>query len=224
MQLYQDLTLLSANFNQPELTLCMLKSFTKAADLPIPMWIIDNSTQCVLPHYNTTRFKVIDNTNFKHTPNHRQNSHNHSHSLEYAFSLIPTRYVLLCDNDVLFKPTIKTVLTTEVGHFDVWGETVIDGDIPPTRLLPYCCIIDLSKKREQHIPYYDPQRLMLFHHPGARGHYSYMDTGCSFLQDIEHNNWKINRVTISHYIEHLKGISYNGQDYHWWLNKFKHLY
>ena len=224
MQLFKELTLLSANFNQPELTLCMLKSFRKSTGLPIRSYIIDNSTKYFLPPYDTPVFKVIDNTNFKHTPDHRQNSHNHAHSLEYAFSLIPTRYVLLCDNDILFKPDIKDVLLREDDQFDAWGETVVDGDIPPTRLLPYCCIIDLHRKRTDGIRYYDPTRLMLFHHPGARGHYSYMDTGCSFLQDIERKNWRIQRVSINKYVEHLKGISYNGQGYRWWLDKFRHLY
>ena len=224
MQLYRNLTLLSANFNQPELTLAMLKSLTKATGLPIPVVIIDNSTKYFLPTYNTPVFRVIDNTNFKITPDHHQNSHNHSHSLEYAFSTINTRYVLLCDNDILFKPAIKDVLLQEDDQFDAWGQTVVDGDIPPTRLLPYCCIIDLFKKKADNIAYYDPSRLMLFHHPGARGHYSYMDTGCSFLQDIERKNWRIHRTDIGQYIEHLKGVSYNGMDYHWWLNRFAHLY
>lgn len=224
MNIYRDLTLLTANFNQPELTLCMLKSFRKASGLLVQSFVIDNSTQYFLPRIDTPVLKVIDNTNFKHTPDHHQNSHNHAHSLEYAFSLIPTRYVLLCDNDILFKPAIKDVLTQDVNQFDAWGETVIDGDIPPIRLLPYCCIIDLHKKRKDHISYYDPKRLMLFDHPSARGHYSYMDTGCSFLQDIERNKWRIKRVGLNKYIEHLKGISYNGQSYRWWLDKFRHLY
>ena len=51
-----------------------------------------------------------------------------------------------------------------------------------------------------------------------------MDTGCSFLQDIERKNWRIRRVGIGNYIEHLKGVSYNGQDYHGWLARFRYLY
>lgn len=227
----RDITLLTANFNDPILTLYMLRSFVKAiGDTICPICLLDNSTKNYLADIvpQNKIVTVVDNTNFKLTPNYRQSSLNHCASLEYAMNnCIATRYVLLCDNDILFFPAIRDLLSSDFSGYDAIGEIGYDYT-PPNRLLPYMCIIDLDKKRTDNISYFDPRRIMWqsehnnkIHDGTGRG---YLDTGASFLQDIINSQWHIYPIAISQYITHLKGASNKHKNYYGWLGKFHSLY
>jgi len=216
MNIVDDITLLTAAFNRHDITLYMLKSFNKMMQRAIPAMILDNSTTMPLGIQSTPVLTIINNCNFTHTPNYGQASPNHCSSLEYAMQLIKTRYVLLCDNDILFKPAIKSLLATPVGSFHACGE--IGWDIvPPNRLFPYMCIIDLAKKRNDNISYFDWNRICL---PNRNSN----DTGASFLQDIQAKHWSIKPIALNDYCVHMKGVSLHQKDTNEWYKMYTHLY
>lgn len=218
--------LLTANFNFGWYTYYMLKSFVKQAGIGIPMYILENSTApSPFVGLDGGPVHVIDNTMFKHTPDYNQPSMNHCSSLEYAMSIIPERYVILCDNDVLFHKSINKLLDMPADSFDACGE--IGWDIlPPDRLFPYLCIIDNYKKKRQRISYFDAGRIV--HYGMDSNHmdkkYSVYDTGYSFLDDIMTHNWKIKEIKFSDYIVHLKGASLHKKDFRNWIAKYHNMY
>lgn len=203
----------------------MMKSFVKQAGYSIPICIIDNSTTTPLPRINSTQVTIIDNCNFKHTPNYNQASMNHCASLEYAMQQINTRYILLCDNDILFHPTISTLLSNDVNSYNAYGEIGYDI-VPPNRLFPYFCIIDNTLKKQQHISYFDETRIVSYGRDASHMDikYSKYDTGYSFLEDIQANGWLINKIKITDYAIHLKGASLHAKDITKWINKFSNLF
>lgn len=203
-----DVTLLTVSFNNNVLTTMMIKSFYKQV-CEVETLIIDNGTFQPVSSAMKKVFNVVDNTNQKITGNYNQCSKNHCSSVDYALKkCIETKWCLLVDNDVLFKPEVKKFLEEfKDEEFDCCGEVGWD-DAPPVRLFPYFCLINVEKFRNEKLNYFDNDRCI---GPGSkevgkRGPGTpcwYKDTGCSFLEDIQ-NSWKIQEIRLSDYIVHLK--------------------
>lgn len=192
-----DISLLSATFNRHLPTIEMLESFYKHSKYLMNFYILDNSVTTRLDIESTDECVILDNCNYKHTPNYEQPSKNHCSSLMWAFTQIKTRYVLLCDNDILFKPFINEWL--ECYHnYDCIGEIGYDI-VPPNRLFPYCCIIDLNFVSKHNISYFDNNRCM--------DQYGRKDTGSSFYDDLIANHANILNTKISNVCVHLKGAT-----------------
>ena len=235
-RIIDNITMLSAHFNTPMLPLYLMKSLVYQLRRPIPMCIIDNSTTMPLQldGIESKWLRLIDNTNYKVTPNYGQCSANHAASIEYAMNTITTKYVLLCDTDILVYPTIRKLLTMPVGSYDACGEigwTTHPGD----RMYPYFCIIDLEKKQNDGISFFDPQRIMVdcmgvpFNkkHRTLPNEVAYFDTGASFLQDILFHKWNIKHIALDDYITHKKGGTLhpnNNLTLDEWLYVNRHLY
>lgn len=197
---WSDITLVSATFNRHDFTKNMIISFFKTVgnlSRPPSLMILDNSTELPFAAESSAMLQVINNRNFLHTPNYNQPSKNHASSLSWLFlsGLIKTKYVMLCDNDILFKLPIINLIETR-SHFDAIGEVGWDR-VPPKRLYPYFCIFDLDFTKKHGIKYFDETRCMV---QNAR-----MDTGCSFYADLVQTHARIKQVRISDYIVHLKG-------------------
>lgn len=195
-----DITILTATFNRHDFTISMIKSFFdvfKIGNIILPQFIVlDNSTSCPFPDTPNPIIKVIDNTNFKYTCNYNQPSMNHSASIDWAIkNLIHTKYIMLCDNDILFKPNI-CLLTEKRFSYNLVGEIGWDR-VPPARLYPYWCIIDNAFITQHRLNYFDQHRCMINN--------ATMDTGCSFYEDAVHSNATIYKIKLSDYIIHLKG-------------------
>lgn len=213
-KIIDNITMLSAHFNSPILPLYLMNSLVFQLQRPIPMCIIDNSTTLPLPldGIKSKWLRVIDNTNYKLTPNYGQCSVNHAASLEYAMNTITTRYVMLCDTDILLFPTVRDLLNQPLNSYDACGEVGWEF-IPGNRLYPYFCIIDLEKKRKDGISFFDPNRIMVdcmgvpFNktHRTIKDEVAYFDTGASFLQDITFHKWNVKHIVLDDYITHKKG-------------------
>lgn len=157
--------------------------------------ILDNSTQVAFPKIPNKYITVIDNTNFKYTPNYNQPSKNHAASLDWCiYNHINTKYIVLCDNDILFKPQFIQLFSLS-DNFHILGDIGYDI-IPPNRLYPYMCIIDCDFMKSNDIRYFDNARCM---------ENGLMDTGYSFLQDVIKFNACIHQIHLYDYIIHLKG-------------------
>lgn len=214
-----DITVLTATYNNNILTGMMLKSLYKQLDTDIKISIIDNGTKIFADNDMKELFDVIDNTNFKLTPNYNQPSRNHCSSIDYAFkNCIKTKYVLLVDNDILFKPSVKQLLENLPDDFDCVGEVGWDST-PPNRLFPYFCIINLEKFKQDNLNYFDETRII----KNSRICNKY-DTGYSFYEDIKTLNWNIIPIKFKDYIVHLKGAMNNNKNFYPWLQEHRDLY
>lgn len=196
MNIYKDISLLTTTYNRHEFTYNMVVSFLENSNIVCPIFILDNSDKIPFETPISSFISVIDNTNYKNTPNFFQASKNHCASIDYAFySVIQTKYVLLVDNDVVFHPSIITIINNR-NKYNLIGE--IGHDIVPgDRLFPYMCIIDLEWVKSRHIHYFDEPRCIT---PQKT-----MDTGASFLEDCLYYNPSIMKIHLSDYIIHLKG-------------------
>lgn len=191
-----NISLLTCTFNNNNLTTEMLKTFFKKANMKIPIFIMDNGTIEIFKNKNNfENITIFDNSNYKWTKKYDCPSKTHAESINYALNnVITTDYVILCDNDIIFKKDIN-ILCNEISKYDVIGQISCDNKVPPERLLPYFCIINIRKMKEQQI---------LYNRYIGNGTF---DTGCSFLQDIQNNKWNIKNININEYVFHLKGTT-----------------
>lgn len=219
-----NLTILTCTYNNNMLTTLMIKSLFKNAKRDFPVVIMDNGNKEVCTKDMKEVFSVIDNTNFKLTPDYGQVSKNHCASIEYALkNCIKTKYVLLCDNDILFKPEIKKFFDEldKLDDFDTIGEIVCDST-PPVRLLPYFNLINLEKFKKENIQYFNEDD-MKCRKVGNRLDCVRNDTGTTFLNNIK-DKWNIQTIKLNNYLVHLRGASYNPfMSITEWLNKNRNL-
>lgn len=208
-----DITLLSAVFNKHGIALEMLKSFLKNSNYTMHICLLDNSTSAPAPIESSTYLTILDNCNFKHTADYKQPSKNHCSSLMWAFNQINTKYVLLCDNDILFKPMINQWLS-KYHNYDCIGQIGYDL-VPPDRLFPYCCIINLDFVKSHNIKYFDNDRCMISN--------GFKDTGSSFYDDMITNKAHILRTNINDVCVHLKGASLHDKDLNAFYSKYNEL-
>lgn len=193
---FNDITFLSATFNKHDFTLQMLKSLYSVTNGNMPkIVILDNSTEIYFPKIDNDFIYVLNNTNFKYTKNYNQPSMNHCASLDFALKQIKTKYVLLCDNDIIFKENFIHFFS-DFKSYDIIGEIGYDR-VPPKRLYPYLCLINNEFVNYNKINYFDEKRCMIKN--------ATMDTGCSFYEDCAAKYAKIKNVRISNFIIHLKG-------------------
>ena len=209
----ENLTFLTANFNSNELTSHMIMSLRKQLGFNVRVTIMDNSTTIPWDGSITDNVRVIDNTNYKLTPNYNQASINHGYSIDYALKHLDEEWVVLCDCDVLFKESIRDFLDFTPKDFDLCGEVGHDM-MPKDRLFPYLCLINNKKVREKKINFFDSQTDL------NKG----FDTGYSLLVNSVRNGLKIKRVKISDYALHLKGGVLRNKDYKTWLAENKELW
>jgi hypothetical protein len=171
-------------------------SLIEDADVICPIFILDNSDKTPFESDANPFVRVIDNTNYKHTPNFNQPSKNHCSSIEYAlYNVIKTKYVLLVDNDIIFYPNLPTILNARA-NYQLIGEIGYDI-VPGNRLFPYMCLIDLEWVKMNNIHYFDAARCIT--------DLKTMDTGASFLEDCLPYKPAIWQIKLTDYILHLKG-------------------
>lgn len=223
----KNLTLLTVSFNNNIMTGLMIKSFFKQLQNDIEVVIVDNGTALQVDENLKSIFNVVDNFQHKLLPDYKQCSKNHCVAIDYALkNIIKTKWVLLVDNDVFFKPSIKDFLEHFAEDSDCVGEVGWD-DAPPVRLFPYFCLINVDKFRNEKLNYFDNDRCI---GPGSkevgkRGPGTpcwYKDTGCSFLEDIQ-NSWKIQEIQLSNYIVHMKCTGQSNRDFRKFLNDNRDL-
>lgn len=178
MMINTNLTLLTVSFNNNILTGMMIKSFIKQSDMQCPVVIVDNGTTEPVDDLLKRAFTVVDNYQHKLIPDERQNSRNHCIAIDYAiYNNVHTDWCLLVDNDILFLPTVKTILGCTFNAscpFDIYGEVGYDMT-PPERLFPYWCLINVKKMKHDKIRYYDRNRITKYYMRDANGNSIYTD-------------------------------------------------
>ena len=204
MKILDNITLLTCTFNNNVLTRAMIMSCFKQLEKEIPVVIIDNGTTEFCTKEMKETFTVIDNTNHKILKDYAQTSKNHSAAVDYALkNLIKTKYVLLCDYDILFKKEVNNLFAflDTFDNIDCLGEVGWDVT-PPDRLFPYFCIINVDKFKNEKLSYFKENSFKL----NSRKNCIYSDTGCTFYNDIK-DTWDIKYIHLKNFIVHLKAGS-----------------
>lgn len=215
-KLFSDVTFLTTNYNNFELSFACIKSLIRATGIDLSqILILDNSDKIALPSYVKNDFNVIDNSFHKITPNLNIPSKNHCSSIDYVLkNCIHTKYVCLFDNDVKFFKSINEFLSYRT-NYDAIGEIGYDT-VPPNRLFPYLCIIDVKKFKTEKLNYFDINRCIIpkrkTNEPIASIYGNVYDTGYSFLKDIEQHKWNVLDIKLNKYIKHYKAGSLKNQD------------
>lgn len=230
-----DITLLTCTFNNNILTSLMIKSLFKQLKREIPVVIMDNGTKLKCTNGMKEVFEVIDNTNYKIIPNYNQVSRNHCASIDYALkNCIKTKYVLLCDNDILYKPGLDLFFEKidKIQNLNCVGEiSKIKGSVK--RVLPFFCIMNVELFKT--INYFDKNRCMnhcitIFNQNGEYNGRKLLnnkiiyDTGASFYEDLMKNKININEIKLDNLIIHLASASWGKKNYLGWLDKHRNLF
>lgn len=219
MELNQ-IAVLTATFNEHTYTDYMIRSLRK--QIPnseqLHIYVLDNSDKTKFYNRGYKNTTVLDNTNYKHTKNYKQPSKNHCSSLDLALTQITEKYVMLVDNDILFRSNI-TELFDMLDENDVVGE--IGWDVtPPDRLYPYVCLFNLDLIKSKEINMFNNFYCMRDDIPNP-GKY---DTGYWFLQEINTHKLKLKQIKISDYAVHLKGGTLRQYSPTQFLQKYRDMY
>jgi hypothetical protein len=195
-----NLTLISASYNTPDITEYMVKTFCNLYK-ETPILICENSTdEKTINFLNENKIPYIRNKNGLHAP-----------SVDLLLNNITTDYALLVDTDILFLKDISYIFEQFVSNdITLMGEIVGDrgGKKLHKRVNPWHCFINVKHIKQYNIKFYDEYRLK------SRNEIRY-DVGSSFFEDIHKLKLKIadfNGQDI--YYKHFEGMS-------WRVNKFK---
>lgn len=213
--LITNCTIVTATVNHHELVDKLILSLKKSIEKLPPIIVLNNGKSLHEPKDAEAAYAImeVDNRRSKLAkPTEDQNSHRHCASIDYALkNLVRTKYAVVCDNDILFKPEVKNIFMS-VPNYDALGQVCNDtrGHV---RLEPYFCVLNLEKMKMDGISYYDGKRC-----------WPKLDTGGSFLADIRNRKWSIRETGISKYIVHLSGAELYNRDIGKWLNQHKSLW
>ena len=210
----------------------MLKSFIKQSGLYIPTVVVDNGTTEPVDNLLKRAFTVVDNFQHKLIADERQNSRNHCAAIDYAiYKHINTEWCLLVDNDILFLPTVKMILSwVNSSQYDAYGEIGYDMT-PPNRLYPYFCLINVKRMKAEGIRYYDRNRITSYYMRDNMGRNintdqknNVMDTGYSFYEDIKSHHWRILNFPLRNVCKHYKEGSAAGLQILQWFEQNHELF
>lgn len=214
--LLANCSIITATVKHHELVDKLLTSLKKqVGQMPPAIVILNNGKTIHQPksEFENTVIIEVDNRESRLAkPMEDQNSHRHCASLDYALKhLVKTKYAVLCDNDILFKPDVKSIFDA-TPDYDAMGHVCEDirGHI---RLEPYFCVLNIEKMKADGISYYDGRRC-----------WPKLDTGGSFLADVQEKKWRIHETRTDKYIVHLSGAELYNRNTVKWFNENKSLW
>lgn len=227
--IYPDFIFITASCNNSYATMRMIETLITVLNGIPKIVIIDNGTYVPLHSVLKKYFKIIDNYNFKIFENAHDISRNHGKILDYTINeqLDDNKFIIVCDNDILYKPKLKKLLDfcKDYDNNPVVYCNIDDSIfLPPARIEPTFMIINSEKYKENDLSFYDPERCKIHvnlnnnipilnnyynnYNNKINGAYLY-DTGASLLEDILIKKLKIEKIKLSDYVVHFKGLSYN---------------
>ena len=230
--------ILIVNYNTTLLTQCCIKSVNKFTP-GCKIYVFDNSDK--EPFVNIFKnVEVIDNTKgqiinweifLEKYPNrfnssaYRNNNYasaKHCYTIQKCFDLINDNFILL-DSDTLLKKDITELYDER--YIYVADNEPQYGCQKLTRVIPYCCFINVKKCKELNINYFNEQRMHGLYYNEDGDNY---DTGSNFYVECEKFCHK--DIKYEDYIEHFHGGSWGSIRQKQkitckqWLNKNKNLW
>lgn len=199
-----DLTILTCNYNTPELVVNLYKSIKKYSKLDCDFVVINTST-------DNCSEKILSDNNIKYY-NYRGGIHGEAVNL--GLRKIDTRYVLLLDSDVLITSDISGIFQKmKSNNLTLMGNVVGDvaGKSLYSRVEPWFCFIDKDNLKRYKIDFFDRERTKKSKQPGSDRVY---DIGSTMYEDVVKNNLLIGNINVENKrFIHYGGMSWRVQSY-----------
>lgn len=206
-----DLTLVTCNYNTPEILETMLKSWKEInGDVTNKCLVIDNST-------NNSSYKFLEKNKIWHVKNP---GGTHPSGVQIALDMVKTRYMLLVDTDIILKKNIYDLFSKYISmNYNLVGEVCGDrgGFQLFRRVNPWFCLIDVEFVNYYSIRFTDMNRIrdtrsegFFKNNPIAvnTGHKQY-DVGATFLEDVMKYKGAVYNVRLEdEYFKHYEGMSW----------------
>jgi glycosyltransferase involved in cell wall biosynthesis len=199
-----DLTLLTCNYNTPELIVNLLKSVKNVFEELPEVMVMNTSSE--------TPSDLLDENEIPYF-NFRNGIHGEAVNL--GLSKVKTRYVLLVDSDIIFLKDIKKMFEKfkSMNEFALMGKVVGDcaGKKLYPRVEPWFCFIDNQKLKNHKIKFFDRDRHMLRHIYNVDRIY---DIGSTMFEDVTKIGYSIADISVEgKTFIHYGGMSWRGQKF-----------
>ena len=195
-----DLTLLTCNYNTPELIVNLLKS-VKSTCSQLPNVVVMNTS--------TEPSSILDDNKIPYF-NYRGGIHGEAVNL--GLEKINTRYVLLVDSDVILLQDYKKAFDKfKSSDLTVMGKVVGDcaGKSLYPRVEPWFCFMDLEKLKNYKINFFDRVRSKQ-----SKLESRVYDIGSTMFEDVTDKGLMIGDVDLENkYFKHYGGMSWRSQKY-----------
>lgn len=208
-----DLTLISFNFNTPQVIYTMLASFVRHHG---------TGPHGLLLYENSTNDLSADMLKQYGVPFKRHHGKKHIDALEDMIKDCPTRYALVVDSDIIFRKSIESVFETfKKSTAALFGEVCGDraGFKLHPRVHPWFMFIDMAQIRAAKIKFCDWKKVVQSHSEGfykvppiqADKEGTYYDVGATFYEDIKAAWLKIYDFKADpKYFYHFEAMSWAG--------------
>ena len=206
-----DVTLVSCNYNTPEILEVMLKSW-KEINYAVTnkCLIVDNST-------NEDSQLFLNRNNIRNIRNPGGTHHN---GVQIALDMVKTRYMLLVDTDVVFKKNaLEQLKNYTERNFTLVGEVTGDrgGFQLHRRINPWFFLIDVEFVNYYSIRFTDMNRIRETNSEGfyknvplAKNRpFKQYDVGATFLEDVMRFSGMVYNIRLEdEYFKHYEGMSW----------------
>jgi glycosyltransferase involved in cell wall biosynthesis len=197
-----DLTILTCNYNTPDLVIKMLKSLKNVCEKLPNIMVMDTST--VIDQF--------DSLNLFSIPNMKVSGLSHGEAVNLAIRKIETRYVLLVDSDIIFlKDFVRPFEKFKEEDFSLMGKVVGDcgGKSLYPRVEPWYCFMDLHFLKKNKIEFFDRYRTKKSKNDNLRVY----DIGSTMFEDVVKTGKVANVNLEGKYFKHYGGMSWRTQKY-----------
>ena len=211
-----ELTIATVNFNTPTYLMPLTNSLRKSNPWYIgKINVYDNGdvktieegeTLAYIGHFidNDVLYKEFNTMKEPNDPGCRHFcSAKHCKTIDYIIKNTKTKYILICDTDVIFTKNFKELFETFKNENYAVCSYIKKPNGYSDRLAPWFTFMDIEQLENNNINYYDEKR-MLFVNGNNKD-----DTGAVLLQDCIKNDLKILEIPEdNYYYYHFKGGSY----------------
>lgn len=198
-----DLTILTCNYNTPDLVINMLKSLKVTAS-EFPKIMVMNTSKSTHDHL------LIKNG----VPYYNFRNGIHGEAVNLGLKKIQTRYVLLVDSDIIFLKDFKKAFERfKSDNFTLMGKVV--GDVGEKKLYPrvepWYCFINNEHLKQTKTKFFDQDRTAFSKRAGSSCVY---DVGSTMLEDVVKFGGMVADVNLEgSYFKHFGGMSWRAQKY-----------
>ena len=198
-----DLTLLTCNYNTPNLIIKLLQSVKKTSSCLPNVIVINTSTE-------DESNKILSDYKI---PYYNLKGASHGEAINLAFEKVKTKYVLLVDSDVIFLKDFYPVFEKfKSSNLALMGKVV--GNIANKNLYervePWYCFIDYEKLKNNKIIFFDKERVK----KSKEEKIKIYDVGSTMFEDIQNADLLIGDVDLENkYFKHYGGMSWHCQKY-----------
>lgn len=198
-----SLTVLTCNYNTPDVTVNMLKSLKYVAgEGPLPKVMVMNTSKSW--QRNELDENEVPYYNFRHGI--------HGEAVNLALKKIETRYVLLVDSDIIFLQDWRKPFQRFVdGNFTLMGKVVgnVAGKQLYERVEPWYCFIDLHRLKANKIKFFDGDRTK-----ASKLTDKVYDVGSTMFEDVTIQGGLVANVDLEgKYFKHYGGMSWRTQKF-----------